>query len=575
MIFKPNEPRGSIYWGADTDPIDYSPDVDVTISSDYLTLSQLGATIFAEAARLPTVNDAYAGRTFTYNDDLRQRMINLGLELMGAYPLHFDVVYDATIETGAYWEHDTADKGHWILHLLPSTPWSTYDDIIVDKTSVVDALPYNDHNNFAEFSRWQQYFPYPEINVDQNVLYVGIPDKFSKGFTGVVIQYQQLVTGELQSRVSINSDNPNTDDIEWSDWQTITTIDPSGVGVAGPKGDKGDTGDTGPQGIQGIQGEIGPQGEQGPQGISGANANIPSPTDPTNDLRCAISWACAKNLHNRWDYGIDNVTTMTEELNTGGLVIGAIVAVIFPEVALAIALAAGFAEIITQFGLALSAGVKANFDEDFEHDAAEALYCAMDDSCNITNEVLAAWSSGVAGISSDASSYVAAIISHSPLDHWRSIANTAALLNPAACTDFSCEPLPDVIAVVDESLGGTGTSITLISGTTYHIVAPTIDIGAPGHPNHRSALKFVDPVTSDPVLCILSVANFTDFVYHDSDINPGQVDQVPLGGEHSSIQYSGTQDPVEWISMLTFACTRLVIASFQVFEYDLTITPAP
>jgi hypothetical protein len=104
----------TLFFGA---PIDKPEDTDwYVIEMNEGLLSGIGANLFSEGGRFPGP-DNLLKNPISFNDDARQGLQWTGLELMGAFVLHFDTIVEESEDENFhyFYTQDPADKGHWTL----------------------------------------------------------------------------------------------------------------------------------------------------------------------------------------------------------------------------------------------------------------------------------------------------------------------------------------------------------------------------------------------------------------------------------------------------------------------------
>lgn len=302
----------------------------------------------------------------------------------------------------------------------------------------------------------------------------------------------------------------------WDTYAAACFTGPQGEpGATGATGPTGPQGEPGPQGIQGIQGPTGPTGPTGPQGLQGAPgedcdcppqsaAPAPDPDDNSDGLRCSIAINMANELQRIWFQAYEDSDNLLSDYFAGIGTGAAVVAYLFPGVALAAAATAvffGALDIIRNLELA-----EANaFDSAAVERFRCALYCILDaqNTTVITQNILDQWADQIALDSLFPNAYVVAdMLRGTPLDQMRWIAYASSAVDPLACAE--CCPDEDCPEILPGDSNVAFTPIaTLPIGTTYTDAYYNIVGQAPGNLSLSANNLFV--ITLNQEYCIRSL----------------------------------------------------------------------
>lgn len=214
-------------------------------------------------------------------------------------------------------------------------------------------------------------------------------------------------------------------------------------GPPGPPGPPGADGRDGVDGVNGVDGQDGAMGPMGPPGPAGADgkdgadgvcASCPEPTPapegpPSWMKKCAIAVGMTAYIREWHDYTLDQWDLLGDVAQVVTTVLGSLgVGVAAVGVAYVVGL-------IEQFG---SNAIRVENDPTFWENVSRSLYCALDDSGDITPAVLEAWKAAVSGLNDVGAQVVAGQIGSMTLEEARRRAYVYALSPSSECALYEC-----------------------------------------------------------------------------------------------------------------------------------------
>lgn len=319
---------------------------------------------------------------------------------------------------------------------------------------------------------------------------------------------------------------------------------------------------TGPAGATGSPGLTGSPGADGADGADGDCADCETESPPPNPqaaidpsgTRCGIATAVTKDLRRIWNQAYDDSDDFVGAYVSGTLTVLALVAAFTPGVNIAVAAAALLGAAVVGINTIASSGETSQFDNLVEEELRCALFCALDDSGEITASVISKWAANAnAALTNSQKSAIVQAITDVPLQQWQFIAYSAPVVNSASCADCEQDCPEEWCYEFDFTLGSQGWSILqpedrgVYNGSAF---ATTINLA--GQLNNSAVLihrVFTADLTTLAVTYDLSSTGNKSFIATDADFNPVLIDSAGLG--------DGTDLVASWIG--TASVTNLLI----------------
>lgn len=370
--------------------------LQVNIAASRDMLYSIGAYIFLEGARFPGTGQI--GAPIGFIKETSQQMMWIGLELMGAHELSFDIDWSASPDSDFHgsWEQDDPDKGHWLLHLQNPNAFGGFTSVAVTSLDCGDD---------------------PTVDITDDILTLGIPRGCdgSDGTDGREVELR-VDSGYIQWEYV-------TDD----DWHNLITL----AAITGAQGEQGEVGDTGATGATGEPGS------------DAACDNCPSPPDngmdDGNATRCAVATACSETMYSLFTGALKFNSTQRTEVTSGAAGIGVIAGILFPGLAIAIGVGVAFAGLFNTLLNIEADGLIPYFDNDIKEEIRDQLYCILDITGDYTQDVHDAWKAKMLETSDSLHTYMGTVMDLATKAPFEWAASSAPLLASPDCSSAGCD----------------------------------------------------------------------------------------------------------------------------------------